>query len=168
MERIRLDSGPGHRDRGMHREGRCLERVGVYYSPCFLYTLLLLSLSLSLSLQLSTTLLPYPSPIYYFPLPPPGSCQTVVQIQFYAVVLISIFTKERGEAERKGRRQPTTPAAATITTEANPVAYASALRIRFEDNRRCGVTRAPCELNQFETEGGGWSVSGSTSLHQLS
>lgn len=135
-----------------------------FYTP-----LLLLSLSLSLSLQLSTTLLPYPSPIYYFPLPLPGSCQTVVQIQFYAVVLISIFTKERGEAGRKGRRQPTTPsAAATTTTEANPVAYASALRIRFEDNRRCGVTRAPCELNQFETEGGGWSVSGSTSLHQLS
>lgn len=118
-----------YRDRGMHREGRCLERVGVYYSPCFLYTPPL-SLSPSLSQPLS-----FPSPIYYFPLPPPGPCQTVVQIQFYAVVLISIFTKEKRAArkERKGCRQPTTqpqpPPAATANRS-----YASALRIRFEDN----------------------------------
>lgn len=38
-------SGPGYR--GMHREGRCLERVGIYYSVLFMLPISLLSLSLS-------------------------------------------------------------------------------------------------------------------------
>jgi len=53
VSNISLDSGPEYR--GMHREGRCLERVGVYYSPRFLCPLspsLVLSHSFSLSFSL--------------------------------------------------------------------------------------------------------------------
>lgn len=102
-----------------------------FYTP-----LLLLSLSLSLSLQLSTTLLPYPSPIYYFPLPPPGSCQTVVQIQFYAVVLISIFTKERGEACRRGKERPPPTNNTISSSNNNNRSKSSRLCIRTADTIR--------------------------------
>lgn len=118
FERIRLDSGPGHRDRGMHREGRCLERVGVYYSPCFLYTP---------PLSLSLTLLSYPSPIYYFPLPPRGPVK--LSCKFNSMQSFSFrFSTRRSRKERKGKVGPN-----STNSRSKPLypLYASALRIRF-------------------------------------
>lgn len=127
FERIRLDSGPGNTVTVV-----CIEKGDVwrglesiihraFYTP-------LLSLSLLLSLNHSPSLALYTISPFHLQGP-------VVQIQFYAVVLISIFTKEKRATrkERKGCRQPTTqpqpPSAATANRS-----YASALRIRFEDN----------------------------------
>lgn len=151
----------------MFGEGWSLLFTVLFIHPSFFSLFLSPSLSNSQPLSFPTLALYTISP-FHLQGPVKLSCK-FNSMQSFSFRFSRRSEEKRAAAERKGRRQPTTPsAAATITTEVNPVAYASALRIRFEDNRRCGVTRAPCELNQFETEGGGRSVSGSTSLHQLS